>query len=96
MTLPGEHEVKSGSLHLQKVNISSSDYCEKTMEELLQDSYVDMKARTSGIVSKLAFIKTMERGMYQDAVKMCNSWSNAWTIGHAYTYSQMALNVCHL
>ena len=64
MTLPGEHEVKSGSLPLQKVDILSSDYCEKTMEELLQESYVDMKARTSGIVSKLAFIKTMERGMY--------------------------------
>ncbi|XP_062499688.1 uncharacterized protein LOC134177005 [Corticium candelabrum] len=61
VTLPGECEVKSGSLPLQKVNILSSDYCEKTMEELLQESYVDMKARTSGIVSKLAFIKTMER-----------------------------------
>ncbi|XP_062500472.1 uncharacterized protein LOC134177708 [Corticium candelabrum] len=31
------------------------------MEELLQESYVDMKARTSDIVSKLAFLKTMER-----------------------------------
>ena len=64
MTLPGEREVKSGSLPLQKVDILSSDYCEKTMEELLQESYVDMKAQTSVIVSKLAFIETMERGMY--------------------------------
>ena len=44
VTLQGEREVKSGSLPLQKINISSSDYCEKTMEELLQESYVDMKA----------------------------------------------------
>ena len=70
MTLSGEHEVKSGSLPLQKVDILSSDYCEKTMEELLQESYVDMKARTSGIVSKLAFLKRWnDVCMYQDAVK---------------------------
>ena len=57
-------KLRVSSLPLQKVDISSSDYCEKTMEELLQESYVDMKARTSDIVSKLAFLKTMERGMY--------------------------------